>query len=178
MRIRIIVAALVSGALLCVAVAFASPSVAATSCGHRFGSNQHLTDAGGTVVQEWQISDLRRFEAEMPGFSSRGQVWEASATVRAVTGTVTPIIPSLYAVTEDGQRYPVLWQVASPRGLSASTLGQGQSSTGAIYFDVLGAEPMAVIYDNGFGTQLIWCCNGFTAMAIANCPTCADRKRP
>ena len=171
-------AAFASVALLGIQFAFGSSALAAMSCEHKFGSNQHLTDAGGAVVQEWAVSDLRRSSADLPGFTSGGQLWEASATVRAVTGTVIPIIPNLYAVTASGQRYPVLWQIASPQGLPASTLGEGQTSSGTIYFDVVGAEPMAVVYDNGAGTQLIWCCNGSMMMPMENCPMCADMQRP
>ncbi|CAN7303849.1 DUF1942 domain-containing protein [Mycolicibacterium hippocampi] len=179
MRLRVVMAVLASVILFGAASTFAPPAVAAMPCGHQFGSPQQLTDAGGAVIQEWVISDLRKSSADLPGFTAPGQLWEASATVRAVTGAVTPIIPNLYAVTADGQRYPVLWQIASPQGLPAATLGQGQASSGAIYFDAVGLEPMAVIYDNGTATQLIWCCDGsMMMMPMENCPMCADMQRP
>lgn len=179
MRLRVVMAVLASVILFGAAPTFAPLAVAAMPCGHQFGSPQQLTDAGGAVIQEWVISDLRKSSADLPGFTAPGQLWEASATVRAVTGAVTPIIPNLYAVTADGQRYPVLWQIASPQGLPAATLDQGQASSGAIYFDAVGLEPMAVIYDNGTATQLIWCCDGsMMMMPMENCPMCADMRRP
>jgi hypothetical protein len=177
MRFRASLSTFVFATIFAVSAALAPPAVAAMACDHQFGSPHQLTDAGGAVVQEWIVSDLRTSAAVLPGYSARGQVWEASATVRAASGTVTPIIPNLYAVTADGQRYPVLWQIASPQGLPASTLGQGQSSTGALYFDVTGSEPMAVIYDNGT-TKLMWCCNGSMQMSMDNCPMCADMQGP
>lgn len=178
MRFRVVMAVLACVTLLGSAATLAPPAVAAMPCGHQFGSPQQLTDAGGAVVQEWVISDLRESSVALPGYTARGQVWEASATVRAVTGTVTPIIPNLYTVTADGQRYPVLWQIASPQGLPATTLGQGQASSGAIYFDAVGPQPMAVVYDNGAPTQLFWCCTGsMMMMPMEKCPMCADMQR-
>ena len=178
MRFRANMAAFVAAALLAASATFAPPVGAAMSCDHKFGSSHQLADAGGAVVQEWMVTDLRKSAAAPPGYVARGHVWEATATVRAAIGTVTPIIPNLYVVTADGQRYPVLWQIASPQGLPATTLSQGQSSSGAIYFDVTGPEPVAVVFDNGAGTQLIWCCNGSMAMPMENCPMCADMQRP
>ncbi|RZT11564.1 uncharacterized protein DUF1942 [Mycobacterium sp. BK558] len=178
MRSRVNLAAFVAAALLAASATFSPPVGAAMTCGHKFGSSQQLNDAGGAVVQEWMVTDLRKLAAALPGYVARGHVWEATATVRAATGVVTPVIPNLYAVTADGQRYPVLWQIASPHGLPPSILSQGQSSSGAIYFDVTGPEPMAVVFDNGNGTQLIWCCSGSMTMSMENCPMCADMQCP
>nr|WP_240760898.1 DUF1942 domain-containing protein [Mycolicibacterium sp. CR10] len=175
MRFRVNLAAFVGAALLAASATFTPTVGAAMSCEHKFGSSQELTDAGGAVVHEWMVTDLRKLAAALPGYVARGHVWEATATVRAAIGTVTPIIPNLYAVTADGQRYPVLWQIASPQGLPASTLSQGQSSSGAIYFDVTGPEPMAVVFDSD-ATQLIWCCSGSMTMPMENCPMCADMQ--
>jgi hypothetical protein len=104
--------------------------------------------------------------------------------VEALTGTVTPIIPNVYAVSASGERYQVLWQLASPSAISGATIGQGQTSTGKVYFDVTGADPMAVIYTNGGSMPaMMWCCNGTMmmpmrmpmpmSMPMADCPCCA-----
>ncbi len=105
--------------------------------------------------------------------------------MEALTGAVTPIIPNVYAVSASGERYQVLWQVASPSSFfSGATISQGQTSTGKVYFDVTGADPMAVIYTNGGSTPaMMWCCNGDMMMpmpmempmpmSMADCPCCA-----
>ena len=179
MRLRTVLTATITAALIASATAMAAPASAREHGHHQFGTPQQLVDAGGAVVQEWAVTDLQKSTATLPGYTPRGQLWEASASVRAATGTVTPIIPNLYAVTTGGQRYAVLWQMATPHGLPATTLTQGQTSNGTVYFDVVGAEPMAVIYDNGTGTPLMWCCNGNTTMQMPmeNCPMCAAMKQ-
>lgn len=113
-------------ALIGVATAVAVPASAREHAHHQFGTPQQLVDAGGAVVQEWTVTGLQRSTAALPGYAARGQLWEATATVRAVTGTVTPIIPNLHAVTAGGQRWPVIWQIANPQGLPGGTLAQGK----------------------------------------------------
>ncbi|MBP2452346.1 hypothetical protein JOF57_002259 [Mycolicibacterium lutetiense] len=169
MRIPPKLAAVAAMLMLVVLGAVGAPSAAAASdpCPHRFGAVQRLTDANGAVVTGWSVSGLRASAVQPGGYGSAGRLWEADATVEAVTGTVTPIIPNLYAVSSTGERYQVLWQVASPNGLAPSTLEQGQRSAGKLYFDVTGADPMAVIYaTSGAAPALMWCCNGDMKMSM------------
>lgn len=179
MRIRTAMIAWFAVVLFSATAAVAAPASAGEHGHHRFGSPQHLADAGGAVVQEWTVTKLQKSTAPLSGYVPRGEVWEASVTVRAVNGTVTPIVPNLSAVTVGGQRSPVLWQIASPQGLPATTLAQGQSSDGKVFFDVVG-EPMAVLYDDGTGTPLMWCCKADMQMQMPmeNCPMCAAMKQP
>ncbi|WP_082961926.1 MPT63 family protein [Mycobacterium sp. 852014-52144_SCH5372336] len=163
----------IAAAFVAAATALAAPASAAEHGHHQFGSAQKIVDAGGAVVQEWVVADLQKSTTVLPGYTPRGQLWEASATVRAANGTVTPVIPNLSAVASGGQRYPVLWQIPNPQGLPATTLAQGQTASGKVFFDVTGAEPMAVIYDNGSGTHLMWCCDGNMLMPMDDCPMCA-----
>jgi hypothetical protein len=147
-----------------------APSAAAASdpCPHRFGASQRLVDANGAVVGEWSVSGLRASAGPVAGYAPAGRLWEADVTVEAVTGTVTPIIPNMYAVSPNGERYQVLWQVASSDGLAPNTLNQGQRSSGKLYFDVTGADPMAVIYAAaGSAPAMMWCCNGDMKMPMS-----------
>lgn len=164
----------------------AAPTAAAAmdgKCPHRFGAAQQITDAGGAVAQQWTVTDLRPSTDSAPGYPLAGQLWEATVSVHALSGSVTPIIPNVYAVAHPGMRYQVLWQVASPGGLPAATIDQGQTSTGKVYFDVTGADPMAVIYANG-GTKpaMMWCCSGDMSMPMSmpmrDCPGCAGMSMP
>jgi hypothetical protein len=50
----------------------------------------------------------------------------------------------------------VLWQDFTPKGISGATLTQGNESTGKIYFDVTGAPPARVMYNNGAEDLIIW----------------------
>lgn len=178
MRLTTTLTTTIAAAFVAAATAFAAPTNATEHCPHKFGSAQQIVDAGGAAVQEWVIADLQKSETVLPEYSPRGQLWEASTTVRAATGTLTPIIPNLHAVTAAGQRYPVLWQIATPQGLPAATLAQGQSSSGKVYFDIEGTEPMAVIYADGNGTHMMWCCDGMMKMPMDNCPMCATTEKP
>lgn len=174
----------VVGAVVVVAmVGFSSPAIASAAgeCMHRFGSHQRLVDAGGAVVQEWTVTDLKKSADPASGNPLAGQLWEATASVQAVSGAVTPVIPNFSARTADGGSYPALWQLASPQGISGATIAQGQSSTGKVYFDATGADPVAVTYTRG-GAQpsMMWCCDdGMMAMPmmpIENCPCCTGEQ--
>ncbi len=159
----------VAGAAMLVAVGVGMPAATAApdSCPHRFGSPQKLTDAGGAVVQQWSVSDLRASTDTAPGYPLAGRLWEATASVEALTGAVTPMIPNVYAVSASGERYQVLWQVASPSSIPGATISQGDTSTGKVYFDVTGADPIAVIYTNGGAMPaMMWCCNGNMMMPM------------
>ena len=149
---------------------------AADECMHSFGSHQQLAD-GGASVQEWTVTDLKKSADPAPGYPLAGQLWEATASVKAVSGTVTPIIPNFSAFTADGRTYQVLWQLASPHGLPGATIVQGQTSTGKLYFDATGPDPVAVTYTVGAGHPLMWCsCDAMTATPMAameNCSCCS-----
>ncbi|MCX8565167.1 DUF1942 domain-containing protein [Mycolicibacterium mucogenicum] len=164
-------------------VGFGAPRAHAAmdNCPHQFGSHQRLTDAGGAVVQEWTLTGLRRSDDVAPGYPVAGRLWEATVSVTAASGTVTPIIPSLQAMATAGDRYPVLWQLASPAGIAGATIGQGQTSTGKVYFDVTGADPAGVMF-MGSGTRpvMMWCDDAammammamMKSTAMDGCPCC------
>lgn len=182
-RVFIVAAAM----LVAVGVGMPTATAVPETCPHRFGSPQQLKDAGGAVIQQWSVTDLRASTDPVPGYALAGRLWEATTSVEALSGAVTPIIPNVYAVSASGERYQVLWQLASPSAISGATLSQGQTSTGKVYFDVTGAEPMAVIYTNGGSRPaMMWCCNGNMRMIpmempmpmpmpmpMADCPGCA-----
>jgi hypothetical protein len=156
-------------------VGFGAPAIASAAgeCMHRFGSHQQLVDAARAVVQEWTVTDLKKSTDPAPGYPLAGQLWEATASVRAVSGTVTPIIPNFHGPTADGGSYPALWQLSSPQGIPGSTIGQGQTSTGKVYFDATGADPVAVVYTGAGEPSLMWCGDAMMAMPMNECACCA-----
>lgn len=154
-----------------VGVGSAGVASAADDCMHLFGSHQQVTDAGG--VQDLSVTGLKKSSDPAPGYPLAGQLWEATVLVTAVSGSVTPIIPSFSASTDNGAGYPVLWQLASAQGISPAALPQGQTATGKIYFDVTGAAPMAVIYNADGSEPLMWCCDeAMMAKPMGDCPCC------
>jgi hypothetical protein len=85
-----------------------------------------------------------------------GKLYEATTTVNAQQGTVTPSIPFFNARAADGTNYRVLFQAAAPEGISAKSLNQGGKSTGKIYFDVTGPVPNKVVYNDAVQDRLVW----------------------
>ena len=131
-------------------IASADPTVG------KFGSELTMVDTVGQMVLSWAVSDLKPSTDTIPGYPLAGELWEATATVKAIQGGVTPAIPQLNAFADDGTNYQVLWQANTPNSISEATIAQGQESTGKIYFAVTGAPPTAVALNNGMEDLLIW----------------------
>jgi hypothetical protein len=122
----------------------------------KLGSPLTMTDSVGHVTLSWTVTGLKPCNDVMPGYQVAGQLWEATATVRAISGPVTPAISQFNAVAPNQAAYRVLWQVASPENISGATIPQGASATGKIHFDVTGPAPTTVTMNNGMEDLLIW----------------------
>ena len=85
-------------------IASADPTVG------KFGSELTMVDTVGQVVLAWTVRDLKPSTDTIPGYPLAGKLWEATATVKAIQGSVTPAIPQLNAFADDSTNYPVLWQ--------------------------------------------------------------------
>ncbi|HEX3546624.1 MAG TPA: MPT63 family protein, partial [Mycobacterium sp.] len=121
---------------------------AGTACGSnaQFGATQNL-DAG-PMVTAYTVSGLRPSN-DAVNAPVAGRLWEATTTVDAVQGTVAPAIPFFNARADNGQNYRVLFQAPAARGLNGSPVPQGTATDGKIYFDVTGAQPTSVVYNDG-----------------------------
>ena len=122
----------------------------------KLGSELTMTDSVGQVELGWTVSDLKSSADAIPAYPVAGQLWEATATVKAIRGPVTPAISQFNARTADGVNYRVLWQVAGPNTISGATIPQGAQATGKIYFDVTGPSPTIVAMNNGMEDLLVW----------------------
>jgi Domain of unknown function (DUF1942) len=121
----------------------------------KFGSQETLVDAGGAVVQGWTVNDLRPSHDVIP-YPVQGRLWEASASDTAIKGSVTPVIAYMNARAANGDSYRVIWNVPLAQGVNPSTLPEGASTGGKLYFDVIGADPNSVVYDIAIQDLLIW----------------------
>ena len=167
---RFLQLALAIAGLLLTALLAAPTGSATGSCPHRFGSTQQLLDVGGGT-QDWTVTSLKKSKGALPGYSPVGQLWEADVSVRAAEGAVTPLIPNLQARGMDST-YPVLWQVATVQGLPGNSLEEGEISTGKVYFDITGADPMAVVYaPPGSAPAMMWCCSDGMRMTAQMMPS-------
>jgi hypothetical protein len=84
-----------------------------------------------------------------------GMLSEATTTVNAVQGTVTPAVPYFNA-RAGGTNYHVLFQALTPSGLNPALLNPGETSTGRIYFDITGPAPTEVVYTDAVQDRLVW----------------------
>jgi hypothetical protein len=139
-----------------IAVASAPIATSAYPVNGKLGSELTMTDSVGQVLLGWRVSDLKSSADTIPGYPVAGQLWEATATVNAMSGTVTPAISQFNARTPSGIDYRVLWQAATPNTISGATIPQGAQSTGKIYFDVTGPQPTSVAMNNGMEDLLVW----------------------
>lgn len=133
-----------------------TPTASADTAVTTFSTWERLRDANSAVITAWNIYDLEPSDDTIPGCPLVGTLWEASAAVTPIRGSVTPIIPNLNARTDSGENYQVLWQAYAPNGISGATLNQGDKSKGEIYFDVTGAPPTKVVYNNGAEDLIVW----------------------
>ncbi|MUL64518.1 immunogenic protein MPB63 [Mycobacterium sp. CBMA 234] len=122
----------------------------------KLGSEMTMVDSVGQVDLGWKVSDLKPSSDVMPGYHVAGKLWEATATVRAISGPVTPGVSQFNAVAPNQAAYRVLWMVASPANIGGGTIPQGTKSTGKIHFDVTGAPPTTVTMNNGMEDLMIW----------------------
>jgi hypothetical protein len=152
------------------ALAIAPTAVAAQTMTAGFGARQLLYDNDGTIITGWTVSDIGP-SSDVIAYTPVGRLYEATSTVEADQGAVTPIIGNLNARASDGETYRALFGVASPQGISAATLPEGAKSTGKIYFDVTGANPDSVVYNDGSQDLLIWV--GGAANPAAGAPASA-----
>jgi hypothetical protein len=158
MKIGTGIMAAAASAAVAASVIIGAPTASADPQVAKLGAWQKLQDANGSAVTivAWGIADLRPSSDTISGYPLSGKLWEANAGFKAIQGTGTPIVPNLNARAANGQNYQVLWQAATPNGISGATLQQGDSSKGKIYFDVTGASPTTVAYFNGSQDLLLW----------------------
>lgn len=146
-------------ALIAVSIALLvapSTSAAAYPIVGKLGSTLKDTDSVGQVTYSWTVGNLKPSSDTMPGYRVAGHLWEATATVHAIAGSVTPPISQFNAVAPNQAAYRVLWFVASPTNISGGTIPQGAQSTGKIHFDVTGSAPNTVTMNNGMEDLMIW----------------------
>lgn len=100
-KTAVAVGAMASAAAIAAPIAFAGYPIAG-----KLGSELTMTDSVGQVVLSWKVSDLKSSTDTIPGYPVAGQVWEATATVNAIRGAVTPPsrnsmhVPTAASITE------------------------------------------------------------------------------
>jgi hypothetical protein len=126
------------------------PPAWATSNIKEFGVEETVKDVNGPLIG-YTVTGLMPSADPVP-YPVAGRLYEATVRANAIVGTVTPA-PNLFnARAENGDNYRSL----PPASLSGGPIGQGGSTTGKVYFDVVGANPNSVVFNNGFEDILGW----------------------
>jgi Domain of unknown function (DUF1942) len=133
----------------------ATTAVAAPPTIQGFGTSEQLVD--GPLVTAYTVSNLQQSNATIPGYTPQGQLYQANVTAQATNGTVTPLVSDFNArAGNGGQQYRVIDTVPLPNGLSPAPITQGNQASGTLYFDVTGAPPTQVVYNDGAQDVLLW----------------------
>jgi hypothetical protein len=115
-----------------------------------FGQQETLNDnvTGGPMIGY----TVTRLQPSSDAVGHNGQLYEATVTVDGFGGWATPLVPLFNARAEAGDNYRVI--VNAPGGPAAAP--PGGSSTGKLYFDVVGPVPNSVVYNDGTRDLLAW----------------------
>lgn len=119
------------------------------------GTPQQLVSANGAIVTSYTVSDLKPSYDVIP-YQVRGQLWQATASANAITGTTVPMVSDFNARTMTGDNYRAIFNVPLAEGVNPSPLPQGTKETGRLYFDVTGPTPASVVYTSGTENTLTW----------------------
>ena len=132
----------------------AATAVAAPPTMGGFGTSEQLMD--GPLITNYTVSNLQPASVTIPGYTPQGRLYQANVTAQANSGAVTPVVADFNARAASGQQYRVIDTVPVPNGLSPAPILQGNQSTGTLYFDVTGAQPNQVVYNDGTQDVLLW----------------------
>ena len=161
-------------AICAAGIAAASVVAAATSSAappniQGFGTSEPLVD--GPLVTNYTVSNLQPSSVAIPGYTPKGTLYQADITAKSDGGLVTPMVRDFSARGPNGQTYKLIDKVEVPNGLNPAPIPQGSESTGTLYFDVTGAPPNGIVYNEGLQDILIWTSNVPEASAPGAPPT-------
>jgi hypothetical protein len=114
-----------------------------------FGSQERLNDWGtGAPMIGYTVRDLSPSSDPVP---HSGQLYEATVTVDAFGSWAIPVVPMFNARAENSAMY----RVVADAGVGGA-VPPGGSTTGKLYFDVVGDVPNSVVYNDGVRDLLAW----------------------
>jgi hypothetical protein len=145
----------------------AATTSAAPTITEGLGTPETLVD--GPLVTAYTVSNLQPATVTIPGYTPTGKLWQADVNVQANSGVVTPVVSNFNARAGD-QNYRVISAPATPQGVSPAPITQGAATSGKIYFDVTGAAPTGVVYNDGVQDVLVWESNPASAPAPNTVP--------
>ncbi|MDT5242805.1 MAG: hypothetical protein QOD36_181 [Mycobacterium sp.] len=159
MKIQKLVAPLgVAAVAIGMAAATAAPASAANNI-KPYGVQETLNDYGtGAPMIGYTVYGLTPSSAPVP---HNGTLYAATVKVEGLGGWATPLVPLFNARAQSGANYRVI--ANAPDGPPAAP--PGGSTTGKLYFDVVGDIPNSVVYNDGSQDLLAWVDTNGTGMA-------------
>jgi opacity protein-like surface antigen len=136
---------------------FAAATATASPIVQGLGSSETLVD--GALITDYTVSNLQPANVTIAGYTPKGQLWQAEVNARANSGVVTPVVSNFNARTSDNVTYRVISTKPTPEALSPAPITQGGQTNGKVYFDVTGAPPTNVVYNDGVQDVLVWTTN-------------------
>jgi hypothetical protein len=113
-----------------------------------FGTQETLNDYGtGAPMIGYTVMALSPSSDPVP---HNGQLYAATVKVEGLGGWATPLVPLFNARAESGANYRVIG------GIGVPSAPPGGSTTGTLYFDVVGDPPNSVVYNDGVQDLLVW----------------------
>jgi Domain of unknown function (DUF1942) len=149
--------AIAAGGIAAAGVFAAATASAAPPNIQGFGTSEQLID--GPMITNYTVSNLQPSNVSIPGYTPKGTLYQADITARSDAGVVTPMVKDFSARGPNGQTYKLIDKPGAPGGLNPAPIPQGQESTGTLYFDVTGAPPNGVVYNDGLQDILMWTSN-------------------
>ena len=146
-----------AAAIAAASVFAATTASAATPNIQGFGTSEELIS--GPMITTYTVSNLQPSSLAIPGYTPKGTLYQADITARSDGGLVTPMVKNFSARGPNGQNYELIDSGQVPGGLNPAPIPQGSESTGTLYFDVTGAAPNGVVYNDGFQDILMWTSN-------------------
>jgi hypothetical protein len=133
---------------------FGAASASASPIIQGLGSSETLID--GPLITAYTVSNLQPSNVTIAGYTPHGKLWQADVNAMANSGVVTPVVSNFNARTGDNQTYRVISTSPTPDALSPAPINQGGQANGKVYFDVTGAPPTSVVYNDGVQDVLVW----------------------
>jgi len=116
-----------------------------------FGEQERISYIPGVPVIGYTVTNFGPSSAPVP---HNGRLYEATLTVASFGDWVNPKIEGFIARAESGDGDPVLRN--APGGINAGQIPPGGSTTGKLYFDVIGDTPNSVVWNDGTRDILGW----------------------
>jgi hypothetical protein len=116
-----------------------------------FGVRETLKDIWGTTEIGYTVDNLVPSTDPVPA-EINGRLYEATVTIDDIEGSVMPQVQDFNARALSGANYRVLTNASSLGG----QMGQGDKTTGKLYFDVVGDIPNSVVYNDGSQDVMAW----------------------